>query len=81
MTRECHSTVTLLRHVLQIGLGADRPYAEKTHRREDGAMEFRHSLRDICNELLDMGFSIEQVHEEPHSQRQDPQAQSGSSTH
>jgi len=58
-----------------------RPYAENIHRREDGAIEFRHYLSDIFNGLLDMGFSIERVHEEPHYQRKAPQAQPGSWTH
>lgn len=58
-----------------------RPYAETTHRRADGAMEFRHYLSDIFNGLLEVGFSIEQVHEEPHAQRQVPQAQPGSWAH
>jgi SAM-dependent methyltransferase len=58
-----------------------RPYAEKTHRREDGAIEFRHYLSDIFNGLLDTGFSIEGVHEEPHFRRPDPQAQPGRWTH
>ncbi|MBI3362839.1 MAG: class I SAM-dependent methyltransferase [Chloroflexi bacterium] len=58
-----------------------RPYAEKTYRRADGAIEFRHYLSDIFNGLLGVGFSIEQVHEEPHYQRQALQAQPGSWTH
>jgi SAM-dependent methyltransferase len=58
-----------------------KPYVEKTHRREDGGIECRHTLSDIFNGLLDMGFSIEQVHEAPHYQRQDPQAEPGSWPH
>src|SRR5262245_23156302 len=58
-----------------------RPYAETTHRRADGAIEFRHYLSDIFDGLLEVGLSIEQVHEEAHSQRHVPQAHPGSWTH
>lgn len=58
-----------------------KPYAEKTHRRADGGIEFRHYLSDIFNGLDDLGFSIELVCEEPYHQRQDAQTQPGSWSH
>jgi len=58
-----------------------KPYADKINRREDGAIEFRHYLSDIFNGLIGACLSIEQVNDEPHSQRLDPQAAPGSWTH
>jgi len=57
------------------------PYAERTLRRADGAIEFRHYLSDIFNGLLDLGFSIQHVEEDPQCRQQDPQAPPGSWAH
>ncbi len=58
-----------------------RSYAEKVDPRENGAIEFRHYLSDIFNGLLSEGFSIQQVWDEPHYLRQNPQDLPGSWTH
>src|SRR5262249_35691813 len=57
------------------------PYAERTRRRSDGVLEFRHYLCDIFTGLLDLGLTIQQVLEEPHYQRQDARAPAGSWAH
>lgn len=59
-----------------------RPYTEKIRRRNDGAIEFRHYLRDIFNGLLAVGFSIRQVEDNnPLDTRADPKAKPGSWRH
>ena len=63
------------------GYRITRPYAEKTRRRQDGAIEFRHSLSDIFNGLLAVGLSIQHVQESPQYQRQSSQTQPGSWEH
>ncbi len=64
-----------------VGYRIVRPYAERTRRRADGALEFRHYLGDIFNGLLDVGLSLQQVEEDPSHLLQDPQAQPGSWEH
>ena len=46
----------------------EAPFQKKQFRREDGGLEFRHTTADIFNSLLQQGFSISQVFEEPYSQ-------------
>lgn len=58
-----------------------RPYSEKTYRREDGGIEFRHYLSDIFNGLFDAGFTIERVYEEPSPEEKGVQAEPGSWSH
>lgn len=57
------------------------PYAERLDRRNDGAFDFRHYLSDIFNGLLDAGFSIQQVQEEPSYLRPASHARPGTWTH
>jgi len=57
------------------------PYSETIFRRDDGGIEFRHYIDDIFNGLLDSGFSIQRVHEEPFSRQQDCSAVAGSWHH
>ena len=57
------------------------PYSEKVEQRKDGGIEFRHYMDDIFNGLLDSGFSIQRVHEEPYSRQQDFEALAGSWNH
>ncbi len=47
------------------------PYGERVKQREDGGIEFRHYMDDIFNGLLDSGFSIRRVYEEPYAQKPD----------
>lgn len=54
------------------------PYSEKIKNREDGGIEFRHYMDDIFNGLLDSGFSIQRVYEEPFSRQKDSGATPGS---
>jgi len=42
-----------------------KPYHEKINKRNDGGIEFRHYLDSTFNGLIDAGFSIERIHEEP----------------
>ena len=63
------------------GYRITRPYFERTDRREDGAIEFRHYMDDIFNGLIDAGLSIQQVVDLSRSKRPDPQAPPGSWTH
>jgi SAM-dependent methyltransferase len=63
------------------GYSITRPFAERTDRREDGAIEFRHYLSDVFNGLIDNGFSIQQVQEAPDHLRYDPEASPGSWEH
>ena len=63
------------------GYRVTRPYFERTDRREDGAIEFRHYMDDIFNGLIDAGLSIQQVVDLSRSKRPDPQAPPGSWTH
>lgn len=45
-----------------------KPYAEKVYRRPDGVgIEFRHYMDDLFNGLLDLGFSIQRIHEAPYA--------------
>ena len=57
------------------------PYCEKTDRREDGAIEFRHYMDDIFNGLIDVGLSIRQVVDLSRNKKPDPQAPPGDWTH
>ena len=57
------------------------PYSVKVEQREDGGIEFRHYMDDIFNGLLDSGFSIQRVYEEPYSRQQDSEAPAGSWNH
>lgn len=58
-----------------------RPYAEKMFRREDGGIEFRHTIDDVFNGLLDAGFTIQRVHEAPYYQQPYGDAQPGEWDH
>ena len=42
---------------------------------------FRHYVDDIFNSLLDMGLSIQRVHEAPYMQQQQPEEQAGNWEH
>ena len=45
-----------------------RPYADRVFPRSDGVgIEFRHYMDDVFNGLLDVGFSIQRVHEAPYA--------------
>ncbi len=57
------------------------PYSERVKQREDGGIEFRHYMDDIFNGLLDSGFSIQRVYEEPYARQPDPNAPPGSWHH
>ena len=61
------------------GYRITKPYAEKTFRRNDGGIEFRHHLCDVFNGLIAVGFSIQQV-EDMYSQP-DPEVKPGSWKH
>ncbi|MFB3041326.1 MAG: class I SAM-dependent methyltransferase [Candidatus Poribacteria bacterium] len=63
------------------GYRITRPYSERSRRRNDGAVEFRHYLGDIFNGLLAVGLSLQQVQESPHYHRQNSQASPGDWTH
>ena len=63
------------------GYRITRPYAERTRRRNDGGVEFRHYLWDVFNGLIEAGLSIEHVEEDPHYLHQDPGAQPGGWAH
>jgi len=58
-----------------------KPYCEKVHRREDGAIEFRHYMDDIFNGLSDVGLSLRQVVDLARDKTPDPQALPGSWAH
>ena len=57
------------------------PYAERTLRNADGAIEFRHYLSEIFNGLLAVGLNVQEVQEDPQYQRQDAQTTPGSWAH
>ena len=60
------------------GYAISRPYAVKMRTRIDGAVEFRHYLRDIFGGLVDAGFSIRQVYDgNPQDKRPDLAAEAG----
>ncbi len=63
------------------GYRVSKPYFERVHRREDGAIEFRHYMDDIFNGLVDVGLSIRQVVDLSRNKRPDPQAPPESWTH
>ena len=63
------------------GYRITRPYAERVRRRDDGVIEFRHSLGDIFNGLVEAGLSVRQVEEAPHYRRQRADARPGSWEH
>ncbi|NIQ76697.1 MAG: methyltransferase domain-containing protein [Anaerolineae bacterium] len=54
-----------------IGYRIVRPYSERT-RLLEGAMEFRHYLKDIFGGLIDLGFSIEHVNDDPPAPPEEP---------
>jgi len=58
-----------------------KPYAERIDRREDGAIEHRHHMDDIFNGLIEAGYAIQGVYEEPHASQPAPDAPAGSWTH
>lgn len=47
----------------------------------DGFFEFRHHLSDMFNGLVETGFTVEGVWEDPRHLRHDPQAQPGTDRH
>ena len=57
------------------------PYAQKTRRRPDGAIEFRHYLSDIFTGLVKSGLAVEEVEEAPRHLRPNPGAAPGSWAH
>lgn len=63
------------------GYEITKPYFEKLHLREDGAIEFRHYMDDIFNGLLEVGFSIRQVVDLSRNKKLNLQALPGSWTH
>jgi len=59
----------------------DLPYAQKTRPNPGGAAEFRHHMSEIFNGLIDLGFRIQQVQEDPGYLRLDPPPAPGSWDH
>ena len=57
------------------------PYSERIEHRDDGGIEFRHNMDDIFGGLLDSGFSIRSVYEEPYAQHPDSHAPPGDWNH
>ena len=57
-----------------------KPYGETAHHR-DTAMDYRHTLEDIFNGLIQSGLQIEEVIEAPHSKRNPANFESGSWNH
>lgn len=57
------------------------PYSERVKHRQDGGIEFRHYMDDTFNGLLDSGFSIRRVYEEPFYRQQNFGAPAGSWHH
>jgi SAM-dependent methyltransferase len=57
------------------------PYGERVEHRDDGGIEFRHYMDDIFNGLIDAGFSIRHVYEEPYARQADIDAPAGSWNH
>lgn len=49
------------------GYRITRPYTERIRKNEDGPIEFKHTLREIFNELIAVGMSIEHVQEVSYS--------------
>ena len=62
------------------GYRITEPYTERVFRHPDGAFDFRHSLSDIFNGLIDTGFRIEHVEERSWTQP-DIEATPGSWAH
>lgn len=58
-----------------------RPYAEKVRHFPGGAMEYRHYMSDIFNGLIECGFSIQRVEDDPYYLHPNPQAVPGSWEH
>ena len=63
------------------GYRITRPYAERIRHRADGAIEFRHYLRDIFNGLLAVGLSIQHVQEALDCHQPDAPAPPGTWAH
>jgi 2-polyprenyl-3-methyl-5-hydroxy-6-metoxy-1,4-benzoquinol methylase len=63
------------------GYRITRPYTERVRHRSDGALEFRHYLRDIFNGLIAAGLSIEHVEEAQYYRQQPADIQPGSWQH
>jgi SAM-dependent methyltransferase len=42
------------------------PHSERVHHRDDGGIEYRHTMADIFNALVNSGLSLERVHDRPH---------------
>ncbi len=63
------------------GYRVAQPYAERTDRRDDGGIEFRHYMDDIFNGLIGTGFSIRQVLDMSRDATLDADAAPGSWTH
>lgn len=63
------------------GYRITRPYAERVRHSSDGAVEFRHYLSSIFNELLAAGLSIERVEEAPYYQQRHENLQPGGWNH
>lgn len=63
------------------GYRITKPYSMREHRRDDGAIEYRHYLSDVFNGLVAVGFSIQHVCEAPCHLRSNPIAEAGSWEH
>ncbi len=57
------------------------PYRERVKHRDDGGIEYRHQMDDIFNGLIDSGFSVRRVYQEPYSGQGDVDASAGSWNH
>ena len=58
-----------------------KPYVDRIERPDHGGIEFRHYMDDLFTGLVELGFSIQGVHEPPHHCRPDSQAAPGSWNH
>ncbi|MCP4644866.1 MAG: class I SAM-dependent methyltransferase [bacterium] len=41
------------------------PYYERVHHRDDGGIEYCHTMADICNGLVDAGLTLQRVYDRP----------------
>ena len=63
------------------GYRITKPYAVREHRRDDGAIEYRHYLSEVFNGLVAVGLSIQHVCEAPCHLQNNPTADPGSWEH
>lgn len=64
-----------------IGYRITRPFSERVHHRADGGVEFRHYLSDAVNGLIETGFEIRRVVEDPNHYQSWADAEPGSWRH